>query len=100
MNEIYIVNVYTTLPEDLSDPRNIKFKNKLFLSFENAKKYLNKVLSDFAFNKNYLFDGKGKLNNLHLYISSYEENEDDEETLGKNKAKYIEKMLFDIFFLL
>ncbi len=51
---------------------------RLFESFEAAKEAFRAKIRDFAFSKNAMFDGNGKLKQFELYKSSLEDEEDAE----------------------
>lgn len=102
MKEIWTLIIKTSLPhspEAVEGYAQFESSIRAFKNFEDAKKELREKLKEFAFNKNYMFDGEGKLIYLNDYVNDYpDDNEEKDETvLTKTKLEQLQEVLEGIF---
>ena len=78
MNEIWVVSVKTSLPTVHYNEDPLKTDFYGYSSFEKARAALRKILKDYAFSENAMFDGKGNM----IYMKQYIEESLDTDELG------------------
>ena len=80
MNECWILTVKTSLPHTCESRGDLSTECRVFDSFRKAKAALRERLRGYAFSRNAMFDGKGKMKHLDRYVAdSYECAEQDED---------------------
>ena len=84
MNEIWVLSVKTSLPNVRHDEEMLKTDFYAFSSFEKAREALRKLLKDFAFSNNSMFDGEGNMTYLKTYLDEIKEYEDENEELSED----------------
>ena len=101
MKKIWTLIIKTSLPNTAEDVTELVTTVDAFSDFESAKVALRDKLKDFAFNKNSMFDGKGKLTYLNSYINACIDEEEDEDVvediLTQSKLNCIQNALEGIF---
>lgn len=80
MNEIWVLTVRTSLPHTCERFDEMKLETQAFDSFEKARAAFREKLTGFAFSKNAMFDGKGRIHYLDRY-ARYGDGEEEEEGL-------------------
>lgn len=75
MKSVWTLTVKTSLPDVCESDDDLKVTRKSFETFQSAKCALYEILDELAFTDNAMFDGKGFLKNLFLYIEEVEEYE-------------------------
>ena len=79
MKEIWVLSVRTSLPNECSTKANLKTSFSAFETFPEARKAMRDTVKGFAFSKNTMFDGDGRITALDKYIGyMYEDGEDEE----------------------
>lgn len=80
MNECWVLTIKTSLPHTCEHHGELQTECLAFDSFQKAKAALRKRLHGFAFTRNAMFDGEGKMIHLDRYSAqSYDCAELDEE---------------------
>jgi hypothetical protein len=79
MKEIWVLSVKTSLPEECYSKAELKTTFSAFETFPEARKAMRDTVKGFAFSKNTMFDGDGRIPALDKYIGyMYEDGEDEE----------------------
>lgn len=79
MKEIWVLSVRTSLPDECCSKADLKTSFSAFETFEEARKAMRDTIKGFAFSKNTMFDGDGRITALDKYIGyMYEDGEDEE----------------------
>lgn len=98
MNEIWILNTRTSLPEVCENFAQMTPTTEAFDSFEKARDAMRAKIREFAFSKNSMFDGKGNITYLKNYTDDIEDEVyEDFEVLDYEKLVYITDSLRDAF---
>lgn len=97
MKELWVVSVKTSLPDVCYSKNELKLTMTAFENFCDARKALRETIKNFAFSKNAMFDGKGRIIAFDKYIDDMSSDEFWEEDLTKNKAIKIRDALSVIF---
>ena len=98
MNEIWVLNTRTSLPEVCENFGTMPLTSEAFDSFEKARDAMRAKIKEFAFSKNSMFDGKGNITYLKNYTDDIEDEVyEDFEVLDKEKLVYITDSLRDAF---
>lgn len=101
MKEIWVLSVRTSLPNECSTKADLKTSFSAFATFEDARKTMREAIKGFAFSKNSMFDGNGRITALDKYIGDmYEEGEDDEcceDFLTRTILLKIQNAFYSIF---
>jgi hypothetical protein len=82
MNEIWVLSIRTSLPKVCYAFGDMNLNMQCFDSFEKAKAAFRESLKSFAFTKNAMFDGKGRIKYFDEYIKrvmSYDVDYEDDE---------------------
>lgn len=99
MKEVWVLSVRTSLPKVCCTSGDLKTTFTVFESFEKAKEEFRKLIREFAFSENAMFDGKGNIVYLKKYIDDMMDEEfiDDYETLDKYQFGNLLNALRDAF---
>ena len=101
MKEIWVLSVRTSLPEECYSKAELKTTFSAFETFPEARKAMRETIKGFAFSKNSMFDGDGRITALNKYIGDmYEKGEDDEcceDFLTRTILLKIQKAFYSIF---
>lgn len=99
MKEIWVLNVKTSLPNACCEPSQLKTCVFAYESFEKARDAMRKLIKEYAFSKNSMFDGEGNIIYLKKYLDDMYDEEyiDDGETLDKVRLGYVCDCLKDAF---
>ena len=82
MNEIWVMTVRTSLPKVCYSFGDMNLEMQCFDSFEKARAAFRERLKNFAFTKNAMFDGNGRIQYFDKYIKSvmsYDVDYEDDE---------------------
>ncbi len=80
MKEIWVLSVRTSLPRECYGREDLEVTFEAFDSFGKGKNAMRKVIREYAFSKNSMFDGKGNIKKMKEYIDESQKYlEDDEE---------------------
>ena len=97
MNEIWVISVRTSLPKVCYAFGDMKLEMQSFDSFEKARAAFREKVKSFAFSKNAMFDGNGRITYLAKY-PGYDDCEDDEGVLTAERINKIQDALSCAFF--
>ena len=99
MNDIWVLSVKTSLPGKFFNSNDATTIFTAFDSFEKGRAAMRAELKKYAFSRNAMFDGNGKINRLSQYIATMddEDAEQDDEVLTKEILSAIEESLKLIF---
>ena len=101
MKEIWVLSVKTSLPEECYSKAELKTTFSAFETFEDARKTMREAIKGFAFSKNSMFDGNGRITALDKYMGyMYEDGEDEEcceDFLTRTMLLKIQKAFYSIF---
>lgn len=78
MRDTWVLTVRTSLPKACENAYGLKLDVYAFESFQEGRDAVRKVMNKFAFAKNKMFDGKGKLTRM-TWCSRYMVSEKEEE---------------------
>lgn len=102
MKEIWVLSVRTSLPDECCSKGDLKTTFSAFETFPEARKAMRETIKGFAFSKNSMFDGDGRITALNKYIGDmYEEGEDDEcceDFLTSGNLLKIQNAFYSIFY--
>ena len=90
MNEIWVLSVRTSLPKVSVTFADMNLEMQCFESFEKARAEFREKVKSFAFTKNAMFDGNGRITHLAEYLDR--EDCDDEDDDGVLTAKRLNKI--------
>ena len=98
MKEVWVLSVKTSLPDVCFSSRTLETTVSAYDSFEKGREAMRKILQDFAFSKNRMFDGEGNIIYLKRYAErALEQQENDEDYcadfLDKEKWNYVSTSL-------
>lgn len=79
MKEVWVLSVKTSLPDVCFSSRTLETTVSAYDSFEKGREAMRKILRDFAFSKNSMFDGEGNIIQFKEYLDDSLEPDDDEE---------------------
>ena len=80
MNTCWVLTIKTSLPRTCDSKGDLRTECLVFDSFQKARAALRDRLKDFAFSRNAMFDGEGKMTHFARYVAnSYEWVEQDED---------------------
>ena len=96
MKKLWVLSIRTSLPDECFSKAELKTTFSAFETFEDAKKAMRDAIKGFAFSKNTMFDGNGKIIALDSYIADLDDYE-DEGFLSKNILSKIQDSLLDVF---
>ena len=90
MNEIWVLSVRTSLPKVSATFADMNLEMQCFESFEKARDAFREKVKSYAFTKNAMFDGNGRI----TYLAEYSEDEDcdDEDDDGVLTAERLNKI--------
>lgn len=99
MKEVWVLSVKTSLPEVCMNSSGLESTYTVFESFEKGKDEFRKIVKEFAFSKNAMFDGVGNIIHLKKYADDMMDEEfvDDFECLDKNRLYNVIESLRDAF---
>lgn len=101
MKDIWVLSVKTSLPDTCYSSADIETAFFALDSFEKGRDTFRKMIHDFAFSKNSMFDGEGNIIYLKKYLDdAWEPDEDDdvvEDFLTKSKLEEIYYSIKAIF---
>ncbi|MBQ7352587.1 MAG: hypothetical protein IJW54_01130 [Clostridia bacterium] len=101
MKKIWILSIKTSLPNICYNADSLSTELFAFEGFEIAKDFFHKKIKEFAFSKNSLFNGNGKIQRFNTYIDEMYEPEDEEDLGGdfltKNHCIKIQEALCSAF---
>ena len=99
MKEVCVLSVRTSLPKVCMNSNDLETNFMVFESFEKGRDEFRKIVKEYAFSENAMFDGKGYISNLKRYADEMmdEDFEDDFECLDKKRIYYILEALSDAF---
>jgi len=99
VKNVWVLSVKTSLPEVCKDVKDFKSTTLAFENFEKGKEAFRKLIKDFAFSKNAMFDGDGSIIYLKKYINDLPDEEiiDDYESLDKYRLGNLADALRDAF---
>ena len=100
MKNTWIVSIRTSLPNVCYKIGDLDAEYYAFERFEEARKAVRKILKGFAFSKNTMFDGEGRLIHLSNYIDNCmdsDEEEWDDYDLTKGKLIIVQDAIERIF---
>lgn len=100
MNYVWVLSVKTSLPNTCASHADLPLTTTVYDSFEKARAALRELLKGYAFSKNSMFDGDGRLPHFQKFIKNcFSEKEHDlkETRLSKEKLEYISDTLRRIF---
>ena len=97
MKEIWVLSVRTSLPNECSTKADLKTSFSAFETFPEARKAMRDTVKGFAFSKNTMFDGDGRITALNEYM--YELGDDDccEDFLTREVLSKIQNSFYSIF---
>lgn len=103
MKDTWVLTVRTSLPKTCENAYDLKLDVYAFESFQEGRDAARKVMNRFAFTKNKMFDGKGKLTHM-TQCSKYMISEKEEECVAgaadyfsRERMMYIQELLRKIF---
>lgn len=101
MKEIWVLSVRTSLPNECSTKADLKTSISAFDTFPEAQKAMRDTVKGFAFSKNTMFDGEGRVTALNEYMDDmYEFDDDDdccEDFLTREVLSKIQNSFYSIF---
>ncbi len=100
MKELWVLSVRTSLPNEYCTKADLKTTFSAFETFEDARKAMRETIKDFAFSKNSMFDGNGRITALNEYMDDmYELDDDDccEDFLTREVLSKIQNSFYSIF---
>ena len=83
MNDIWVLFVKTTLPDEGVPSRDLKTSVYAFDGFEKAREAFRRVVKDFAFSENPMFDGDGRIKHLQEYNERMNRDDGDDDFDGE-----------------
>lgn len=72
-NEVWVLSVKTSLPEVSYGIENLKSTVTCYDTFEKARDAMRKILKEYAFSENEMFDGEGNIISFDDYISDLDD---------------------------
>ncbi len=100
MKEVWVLSVRTSLPDECYSKAELKTSFSAFASFEDARKAMRDTIKGFAFSKNTMFDGNGRITALNKYMDDmYELDDDDccEDFLTREVLTKVQNSFYSIF---
>ncbi len=101
MKEIWVLSVRTSLPDECFTKADLKTTFSAFETFPEARKAMRDTIKGFAFSKNTMFDGAGRVTALNEYMDDmYEFDDDDdccEDFLTREVLSKIQNSFYSIF---
>lgn len=101
MNEKWVLSVRTSLPKKCVHKIDLKTEFFVFDSFEAGRDKMREIVRNYAFSKNAMFDGKGRIKAFKKCISDFLSNDELEETddtyLSRSVVKEFQKALQEAF---
>ncbi|MBR3969078.1 MAG: hypothetical protein IKJ93_05775 [Clostridia bacterium] len=99
MKEVWVLSIKTSLPEVCINSSGLECAYTVFESFEKGKKEFRKLIKEFAFSKNAMFDGEGYIIHMKKYADDMMDEEfvDDFECLDKNRLYNVMESLRNAF---
>lgn len=100
MKDTWVLTVRTSLPKACENAYGLKLDVYAFESFQEGRDAVRKVMNKFAFAKNKMFDGKGKLTRMtwcSRYMVSEKEKECAPDYFSRERMVYIQELLCKIF---
>ena len=101
MNDIWLLFVKTTLPDEEVPSRDMKTFVSAFDGFEKARAAFRKTIKDLAFSENPMFDGDGRIKYLDEYVIDDDDDDDDDDVddfLSAEKLSLIQNALREAFY--
>ena len=96
MKEVWVLSVKTSLPDVCMNSNDLEANFMVFESFEKGREEFRKIVKEYAFSENAMFDGKGYISNLKRYADEMW-SEDDFEHLEKKRIYNILEALSNAF---
>lgn len=93
MKKLWVLSIRTSLPEECFTKAHLK---TTFSAFEDAKKAMQDAIKGFAFSKNAMFDGNGKIIALEKYINKMGDYDYEETLLTRDILSKVGDSLFTI----
>ena len=98
MKKIWTLIIKTSLPNTAEDVTELVTTVDAFSAFELAKASLREKLKNFAFNKNSMFDGQGRIIELENYCWKLDDEwDDDDGCISERKMNVIRTAFKNIF---
>ena len=97
MKEKWVVSVRTSLPKKCEHKSKIKTEFWVFDSFETARDQMRMIVRKYAFSKNAMFDGKGRIKALKECIPDFLSDEEDETYLSQEVMMRFQTALQEAF---
>ena len=99
MKEVWVLSVKTSLPEVCMNSNDLETSFMVFESFEKGKEEFRKIVKEYAFSKNAMFDGEGNIIHFKNYADEMMDEEfvDDFECLDKKCIYNVLDTLCDAF---
>lgn len=100
MKDTWVLTVRTSLPKACENAYGLKLDVYAFESFQEGRDAARKVMNGFAFAKNKMFDGKGKLIRMtwcSKSMVSEKEEECSSDYFSRERMEYIQELLRKIF---
>ena len=101
MKEIWVLSVRTSLPEECYSKAELKTTFSAFETFSEARKAMRDTVKGFAFSKNSMFDGEGRITALNEYMDEMYafDDEDDccEDFLTREVLTKVQNSFYSIF---
>lgn len=97
--KIWVLSVKTSLPKVCETAADLKSTHLAFDDFEKAKAEFRKIIKEYAFSKNAMFDGEGNITHLKAYADDMWDEEiiDDLESLDKGRLYTLVDALREAF---
>ncbi len=98
MKDLWVLSVRTSLPETCERADELKVSFAVFESFGKAKEAMRAKIKEFAFAKNSMFDGRGRIKYLDKYIKEddFDDYEED-DVLTVKRLRAIQEALTAAF---
>ena len=99
MKEVWVLSVKTSLPETCMDSDDLKSSFTVFKNFEKGRDEFRRIVKEYAFSENAMFDGKGNIIHLNKYAEDSLEDENDhtDNFLYKERLLNIAEWLKTVF---
>jgi hypothetical protein len=77
MKEVWVLSVKTSLPEACENSNDLETNYIVFESFEKGRDEFRKIIKEYAFSENAMFDGEGAIIHFKEYADDFLEDEND-----------------------
>ena len=97
MKEIWVLSTKTSLPSTSKRSDELKTYISAYDSFEKGREAMREKIKGYAFTKNSMFNGEGKITGLDDYVNDMDDEEFDDFVLSKKTLVNIQNALIEAF---